>query len=67
MSFAYNSDGLRISKTANGVTRHYVYDGDVLLAEYTNNETIVYIYDAFDSPIGFAYRSSSYSEDTWDV
>ena len=35
MSFAYNSDGLRISKTVNGVTRHYVYDGDVLLAEYT--------------------------------
>ena len=67
MSFAYNDAGLRISKTANDVTTHYVYDGDVLLAEYTNNETIVYIYDAFDSPIGFAYRSSSYSEDTWDV
>ena len=51
MSFAYNSDGLRISKIVNGVTRNYVYDGDIILAEYTNNETIVYIYDAFDSPI----------------
>ena len=67
MSFAYNDAGLRISKTANDVTTHYVYDGSLLAAEYTNNETIVYIYDAFDSPIGFAYRSSSYSEDTWDV
>ena len=67
MSFTYDSEGLRVSKTVNGVTRHYVYDGDLLVAEYTNNETIVYIYDAFDSPIGFAYRSSSYSDDTWDV
>ena len=67
MSFAYNSDGLRISKTVNGVTRHYVYDGDLLVAEYTDTEAIVYIYDAFDSPIGFKYRSSSYAADVWDV
>ena len=67
MSFAYNDAGLRISKTANDVTTHYVYDGDVLVAEYTNSDTIVYIYDAYDSPIGFKYRSSSYTSDTWDV
>ena len=67
MSFAYNSDGLRISKTVNGVTTHYVYDGDSLLAEYTNTEAIVYIYDANGSPIGFKYRTNTYAEDTWDV
>ncbi len=67
MSFAYNDAGLRISKTVNGVTTHYVYDGNVLLAEYTDNETIVYIYDANDSPIGFKYRVSSYEADVWDV
>ena len=67
MSFAYNDAGLRISKTANDVTTHYVYDGSLLAAEYTDSDTIVYIYDAYGSPIGFAYRSSSYSEDTWDV
>ena len=67
MSFAYNSDGLRISKTVNDVTRHYVYDGDLLVAEYTDTEAIVYIYDAFNSPIGFKCRTSSYTADAWDV
>jgi RHS repeat-associated protein len=67
MSFAYNDAGLRISKTANDVTTHYVYDGDILVVEYTDSETIVYIYDAYDSPIGFKYRSNSYASDTWDV
>ncbi|MBQ7389734.1 MAG: hypothetical protein IJW02_01355 [Clostridia bacterium] len=67
MSFAYNSDGLRISKTVNGVARSYVYDGELLVAEYTDSETIVYIYDAYDSPIGFKCRTSSYASDTWDV
>ena len=67
MSFAYNSDGLRISKTVNGVTRNYVYDGDLLVSEYTDSDTIVYIYDAYGSPIGFKYRTSSYTADAWDV
>ena len=67
MSFAYNEAGLRISKTVNGVTTHYVYDGDVLLAEYTDSEAIVYIYDAYDKPIGFKYRSGSYASDEWDI
>ena len=67
MSFAYSSDGLRISKTVNDVTRHYVYDGNLLVAEYTDTEAIVYIYDAFDSPIGFKCRTSSYTADAWDI
>ncbi len=67
MSFTYNSEGLIISKTVNGATSHYVYDGNVLIAEYTDSDTIVYIYDVYDSPIGFKYRSNSYATDTWDV
>ena len=67
MSFAYNSDGLRISKTVNGVTRNYVYDGDLLVSEYTDSDTIVYIYNAYGSPIGFKYRTSTYADDAWDT
>ena len=67
MSFTYNVDGLRISKTVDGVTTHYIYDGNVLLSEYTDTEIIVYIYDALGSPIGFKYRDSSYETDAWDV
>ena len=67
MSFAYDFDGLRISKTVNGTTTHYVYDGELLVAEYTDEIAIVYIYDANDSPIGFKCRESTYAEDIWDV
>ena len=67
MSFSYNDIGLRISKTVNGVTTHYIYDGDLLLSEYTDTQAIVYIYDANTAPIGFKYRSSSYENDAWDI
>ena len=67
MSFVYNDEGLRVSKTVNGVTTHYIYDGSLLLAEYTDTQTTVYIYDATGSPIGFKYRASSYENDTWYV
>ena len=67
MSFAYNSDGLRIAKTVNGVTTHYVYDGNILLSEYTDTTIVVYIYDANGSPIGFKYRDNTYASDAWDV
>lgn len=67
MSFEYNDAGLRISKTVNGVTTHYVYDGSLLLAEYNDTTTTVYIYDALGSPIGFKSRANSYAADTWDV
>ena len=55
MSFTYNEEGLRVSKTVNGVTTQYIYDGSLLVAEYDNSKIIVYIYDAFGTPIGFKY------------
>lgn len=67
MSFEYNSDGLRISKTVNGVTTNYIYDGDLLVAEYTDTKIIIYIYDAYGSPVGFKYRASTYTQGVWDM
>jgi len=67
MSFAYNSDELRISKTVNGVTTHFIYEGDLLIAEYTDTRAIVYIYDVNGSPVGFKCRKSTYAENVWDV
>ena len=67
MSFAYDSDGLRASKTVDNATTHYIYDGTLLLSEYTDNATIVYIYNAAGSPIGFKYRSRTYAADVWDI
>lgn len=67
MSFAYDDGGIRVSKTVNGVTTHYVYSGSLLISEYTDTETIVYIYDSKGLPIGFRYRASTYADGVWDT
>ena len=67
MSFSYDIDGIRTSKTVNGVTTHYIYSGSLLVSEYTDTETIVYIYDAKGSPIGFRYRANTYADGVWDT
>ena len=66
-SYTYNNDGLRTSKTVDGVTTNYYYDGSLLIAEQSDTETIIYIYDANGSPIGFEYRNSTYAERTFDT
>ena len=67
MSFTYNDDGMRVSKTVNGVTTNYYYQGSLLYAEETNSQITVYLYDQNGAPIGFQYRSASYEKDVWDV
>ena len=67
MSFTYNEEGLRVTKTVNGETTHFIYDGSLLIAEYNNSAIIVYIYDAAGSPIGFKVKSLNTSFDVWNV
>ena len=67
MSFGYNDEGLRVSKTVNGVTTNYYYQGTLLIAEETNSNIIVYLYDENGTPVGFMYRAVSYAEDVWDT
>lgn len=66
-SFAYDCNGLRTSKTVNGVTTNYYWVGTQLIMEQTADETIVYIYDETGSVIGMNYRLASYSADQWDI
>ena len=67
MSFEYNDEGIRTSKTVNGVETVYYVNGGQIVAEKTGTRTIVYIYDASDTPIGMMYRTNSYAGNTWDV
>ena len=67
MSFSYNDEGLRVSKTVNGVTTNYYYQGTLLIAEETNSNIIVYLYDENGTPVGFMYRADSYAEEAWDI
>ena len=67
MSFEYNEEGIRTSKTVNGVETVYYVNGGQIVAEKTDTRTIVYIYDASGAPIGMMYRTTSYAENTWDI
>ncbi len=66
MSFEYNADGIRTSKTVNGVTTKYYLNGTQIVADVNPNYSIMYIYDADGSPIGMQYRASSYAENVFD-
>jgi len=66
VSYEYNADGLRTSKTVNGTEYNYYYSGDRLISETFGNAMIVYIYDAFGTPMGMKYRTTAYAEDVWD-
>ena len=66
MSFTYNNEGLRTSKTVNGATTTYLYDGSVLIAEYAPTYTCVYIYDEAGAIIGAKYISTA-ENSTWQT
>ena len=59
--------GLRVTKTVNGVVTTYYYQGSLLIAEETNSQILVYLYDANGSPVGFRYRGVDYASGTWDT
>ena len=62
-TYTYNSDGIRTSKTVNGVEHIYHLSGTQILSEeWTENgvqHLIVYSYDASGSPISMTYRKST--------
>ena len=67
LSFTYNTDGIRTSKTKNGVTTEYFLNGSDIVAEKTNGNMTLYVYGADGSVIGMMYHGASYSENQWDV
>ena len=67
MSFTYDDNGIRTSKTVNGVTHTYYLNGSQITAEQWEDKLLVYLYDASGSPIGMMYRTTSYDIDEWDT
>ena len=53
LSFAYNESGLRTSKTVNGVTHNYVWQGSKLAADITDSYALYFHYDSSGDVIGF--------------
>jgi len=70
LAFTYNADGIRTSKTVDGIKHTYVLEGSKILAEtWTKNGVdylLVFLYDENGAPIGMKYRTSAYTEDVFD-
>ena len=71
LSFTYNADGIRTSKTVNGITHYYHLAGTQILSEEWTDaidvqHLIIYHYDANGQPIGMSYRNSTDYEGTYD-
>lgn len=46
-SYTYDANGLRVSKTVNGVKTYFQYSGDKLLYQETGTQKLYFWYDAF--------------------
>ncbi len=66
ISYTYNSNGIRTSKTVNGTTTYYEVDENnnvVKQYELVNNEetnVIEFVYDSSNTPVYFTYNNAIY-------
>ena len=60
LSYEYNIDGQRVSKTYEGITTQYFYNGSILAGEKTGNNVIIYMYDNNGDIFGFTYNGTEY-------
>ena len=66
ISYTYNHDGIRTSKTINGITTYYVVDenNNVVkqyeLVDGVETNVIEFVYDSNGSPIYFTYNNATY-------
>ena len=60
LSFAYNANGLRTSKTVNGVNYQYYYAGGKLMRMTWGSNTIDFFYDTSGLPYAMKYNGAVY-------
>lgn len=60
ISYTYNGDGIRTSKTVGGVPTTYILVDGRLLGEQSAGDSIVYLYDEAGEKYGFTYRKAWY-------
>ena len=58
-SYTYNADGLRTSKTVNGVETEYYWLNGTLYAQKTGDEFLYFLYDESGVAYGFILKNSS--------
>ena len=67
LSFTYNDEGIRTSKTVNGEAHRYILNGDQIVSEQWGQHLVLYIYDADGTPIGMQYHHNSHFHRQYDV
>jgi len=58
--YTYDCNGIRTSKTVNGVTHTYELDGSLIVKETWGNNQLVPMYDITGSVLGILYNSIPY-------
>ena len=59
-TYTYNANGIRTSKTVNGVKHTYMLDGTKVLKEVWGSNKIIPLYDDEDSVCGIVYNGEPY-------
>ncbi len=60
ISYTYDPDGIRTSKTVNGTTTKYHVMNGTLLGQTKDSDTIVFLYDEKGNKYGFDYNGTKY-------
>ena len=60
ISYNYNDDGIRTSKTVNGVETTYYLEGTRVIYEQKSNNVIYYSYDENGDIVGLKYNGTQY-------
>ena len=59
-TYTYNANGIRTSKTVNGVKHEYTLDGTKILRETWGENTLIPLYDNEESVCGIIYNGFAY-------
>ena len=63
--FEYDNEGHRVKKTVGDKVTNYYYSGDLLIAEESDNRTVLYLYDNNAVIMGYRLdRSSGFTKST---
>ncbi|MGM9601728.1 MAG: RHS repeat domain-containing protein, partial [Faecousia sp.] len=64
-TYAYDSDGLRVSKTVNGVKHEYFYASGKLLRETYGNITLDFLYNSNGYPYALLYTNGDAAQEVY--
>ena len=59
-SYTYDENGIRSSKTVNGVTTYFTTKDGVILSQTDGTNTMYFQYDNSGNPTGFIYNGTQY-------